>query len=61
MKVDIRGGKDQQIDVSDIAKKLGGGGHKIAAGFTAYGELKEVIKRVTNFLEDYLEKRKFKG
>lgn len=34
------------IDVSAIAKKLNGGGHKKAAGFTAEGTIEEVLKKV---------------
>lgn len=34
------------IDVSAIAKKLGGGGHKKAAGFTADGTIQEVLGKV---------------
>jgi len=34
------------VDVSAMAKKLGGGGHKKAAGFTLDGTVKEVLKKV---------------
>lgn len=34
------------IDVSILAKKIGGGGHKKAAGFTAEGTIEEVIEKV---------------
>jgi phosphoesterase RecJ-like protein len=30
-------------DVSEVAVALGGGGHRLAAGFTGYGELADVI------------------
>ena len=33
-------------NVADIAMKLGGGGHKLAAGFTMTGPLDAVLKRV---------------
>lgn len=34
------------VDVSALAKKLGGGGHKKAAGFTLEGTMEEVLKQV---------------
>ncbi len=36
----------EDIDVSALAKKFGGGGHKKAAGFTADGTIDEVIERI---------------
>lgn len=34
------------VDVSEIAKKLGGGGHKKAAGFTIKGTIDEALKKI---------------
>ena len=34
------------VDVSRVAVALGGGGHRLAAGFTAYGTVDEVLTRV---------------
>ncbi|MFA5128323.1 MAG: DHH family phosphoesterase [Patescibacteria group bacterium] len=34
------------VDVAAMAKQLGGGGHKKAAGFTADGTVEEVIERI---------------
>ncbi len=34
------------IDVASVAKQLGGGGHRNAAGFTAYGDFEEICKKV---------------
>ena len=34
------------IDVSALAKKLGGGGHKKAAGFSMDGTIEEVLKKI---------------
>ena len=34
------------VDVSLLAKKLGGGGHKKAAGFTVAGTIEEVLKKI---------------
>ncbi|MFA6532383.1 MAG: bifunctional oligoribonuclease/PAP phosphatase NrnA [Patescibacteria group bacterium] len=42
--VSFRSKKD--TDVSVIAKKLGGGGHKNAAGATVYGSIDQVIKKI---------------
>lgn len=35
------------VDVSALAKKLGGGGHKKAAGFTTTGTVDEVVLKIT--------------
>ncbi len=35
------------VDVSALAKKLGGGGHKKAAGFTTTGTIEEVVTKIT--------------
>ena len=42
--VSFRSKKD--TDVSEIAKKLGGGGHKNAAGATIYGNIDQVIGNI---------------
>jgi phosphoesterase RecJ-like protein len=34
------------VDVSEIAKKMGGGGHKKAAGFTTSGTIDEVLQKI---------------
>jgi len=34
------------VDVSALAKKLGGGGHKKAAGFAVEGNIEEVLKKI---------------
>jgi phosphoesterase RecJ-like protein len=34
------------VDVSEIAKKFGGGGHKKAAGFTTNGTIQEVLQKI---------------
>ena len=36
----------EDVDVSFLAKQLGGGGHKKAAGFTADGTIDEIIERI---------------
>ncbi len=40
------------VDVSLIAKELGGGGHKKAAGFTIDGPLKDAAKTVFELIKD---------
>ena len=39
------------VDVSRVAIALGGGGHRLAAGFTAYGTVDEVLARVRAALD----------
>ncbi|MFA6423891.1 MAG: DHH family phosphoesterase [Candidatus Magasanikbacteria bacterium] len=34
------------VDVSALAKKLGGGGHKKAAGFSLFGTIEEVLEKI---------------
>ena len=38
--------RSKSVDVSVIAKKFGGGGHKNAAGATIYGNIDQVIKKI---------------
>lgn len=40
----------KNTDVSVIAKKLGGGGHKNASGATIYGNIDQVIKKIKEIL-----------
>ena len=46
-KVSLRA-TDRRVDVSVIARGLGGGGHRQAAGFTTDTELNELIERLRN-------------
>ncbi len=46
--VSFRSKKD--TDVSIIANKLGGGGHKNAAGATVYGNIDQVIKKIKSII-----------
>jgi phosphoesterase RecJ-like protein len=39
-----------RVDVAQVAVGLGGGGHRLAAGFTAYGELPDVITSIREAL-----------
>jgi phosphoesterase RecJ-like protein len=40
-------------DVGSLAVSLGGGGHRLAAGFTAVGEVETVIENVRKAIEEY--------
>ena len=41
---------NQEIDVSRLAKALGGGGHKLSAGFKTEGTGEAVIERIKNLI-----------
>ena len=43
------------LNASDICKKLGGGGHKAAAGATVEGTLEEVKQKILAVIKDALE------
>jgi phosphoesterase RecJ-like protein len=40
-------------DVGSLAVSMGGGGHRLAAGFTADGEVEGVIEKVREAIEEY--------
>ena len=42
------------VDVSRVAMALGGGGHRLAAGFTGYGKPAEVVTTVRDLLDGHL-------
>ena len=42
------------VDVSRVAIALGGGGHRLAAGFTGHGEPADVVRGIRAQLEQYL-------
>ena len=42
---------DNNTDVAAMAKKMGGGGHKKAAGFTADGSVEDVLKKILTMEE----------
>ncbi|MFC4067951.1 DHH family phosphoesterase [Actinoplanes subglobosus] len=42
------------VDVSGVAVSQGGGGHRLAAGFTGYGEPADVVDTVRRLLDSYL-------
>ncbi len=42
------------VDVSRVAMELGGGGHRLAAGFTGYGEPTAIVTAARELLDDNL-------
>ncbi|EKE14930.1 MAG: hypothetical protein ACD_12C00242G0004 [uncultured bacterium] len=42
--------RSKKVDVSEIAKRFGGGGHKNAAGATIYGNIDQVIKKIKEII-----------
>ena len=48
------GFRSHQYDVRSLATKLGGGGHKLAAGARVSGELSSVIQQVVTETEKLL-------
>jgi phosphoesterase RecJ-like protein len=42
------------VDVGAVAVALGGGGHRLAAGFTGYGTPGDVVVAVREHLERFL-------
>jgi len=50
LKGSLRSEEYKGIDVSRIAKSLGGGGHKLASGFEMNGEINESIKKITKMI-----------
>lgn len=42
-----------KTDVGGLAATMGGGGHRLAAGFTTEGEVEVVIRRVLDLIEDF--------
>ncbi|MFP4456315.1 MAG: DHH family phosphoesterase [Clostridia bacterium] len=43
------------VDISIVARTFGGGGHKYASGCQMNGEFSEIITKVCNFTQEYLE------
>ena len=44
------------VDVNEIAKKFGGGGHKMAAGIKTSGNFKEIKENIINEIAEVLTK-----
>ncbi len=52
---EIRGSmraKDDSTDVSQVARRFDGGGHKAAAGFTFYGSLEDALVQVVDAIDE---------
>jgi phosphoesterase RecJ-like protein len=49
--------KSHHIDVSDIAERLGGGGHMAASGATMFCTLEQARKQVINCLHEEIKKK----
>lgn len=47
---------DGSVDVSEVALRFGGGGHRMAAGCTVAGKAEEVRKRILDAVRDALER-----
>lgn len=47
--------RDENIDISRLAKEMGGGGHKLAAGAQLYGDFKEVSRFVIRKAREFLK------
>jgi phosphoesterase RecJ-like protein len=55
-KIDISFRSNEMIDVASLAKRFGGGGHKMAAGATLKGKFDIIKEKVLNSSVDYLKK-----
>ncbi len=53
------GSMPTDLNVSEIAQKFGGGGHKAAAGADVKGQLNEVLVRALTFTQDYMKIEKY--
>jgi phosphoesterase RecJ-like protein len=56
LKGSLRSEEYTGVDVSQIAQSLGGGGHKLASGFEAEGDLRKNIAKITNLVLKLREK-----
>ena len=45
----LRSGQDKSLDLSELAKKLGGGGHKEASGFRTEGQIDDILETVAKY------------
>ena len=50
-----------KVNVAEVAKAFGGGGHKMAAGFEVKGNLDEIKKKLFKTLEEALEKAHYEN
>lgn len=47
----LRSGQDKNFDLSEFAKKLGGGGHKEASGFRKKGKIDDILETVAKYAQ----------
>lgn len=47
----LRSQKDRSVNVAQIAQIFGGGGHMLAAGFTASQTPAEILEKITSFMD----------
>ncbi len=48
--------KGDEVDVAELARRIGGGGHRAAAGFTYDGTLEQAIAEMPCYLDELVEK-----
>lgn len=53
----LRSGPEQGVAVDEIAKKFGGGGHKLSAGFKFQGKPEAVLKKIKNLINPHTKQR----
>lgn len=53
VRVSVRS-RDERIDVSQLAEKFGGGGHRLAAGFWVEGSITEAKQKVIQALREWM-------
>lgn len=58
IKGSLRSEEYKGVDVSEIARQLGGGGHKLASGFEMDGDLRKSVERITSLVLSLKEKEK---
>lgn len=55
IKGSLRSEEYKGVDVSQIARRLGGGGHKFSSGFKTKGSLEEVLKKVNQAAANFIK------
>lgn len=58
IKGSLRSEEYKGVDVSEIARQLGGGGHKLASGFEMDGDLQKSVQRITSLVLRLQEKKR---
>lgn len=61
IKGSLRSEEYKGVDVSQIARQLGGGGHRLASGFEVEGDLKKSVERITQLVLSLKDKEKNKA